>query len=78
MLYPKYINPFRQGKPGRPRLPAAQRRSVAVVVRFTKRQLLGPQSEAEDSGIALAELVRQRSLGERQDDDSLDGLGSLP
>ena len=77
MPYSKYDDPFRLRKPGRPRLPAAQRKSVTVAVRFTKRQLLKLQAEAEDSGITLAELVRTRSLQKRQDDDSLDGLGSL-
>ena len=75
MLYSKDINPFGLGKPGRPRLSAARRKSARVVVRFTKRQFLKLQSEAEDSGITVAELVRQRSLQKRRDDDSLDDLG---
>jgi len=77
VLYSKYTNPFRLGKPGRPRLPAAQRKSVVVVVRLSKRQHAKLQSEAEDQGITLAELIRQRSLGKQEDDSlgSLDDLG---
>jgi len=77
VLYSNYINPFRLRKPGRPRLPASRRKTATVVVRFTKRQLLKLQSEAEDQGVTLAELVRQRSLQKREDDSlgSLDDLG---
>ena len=74
MFCSNYRNPFRQGKPGRPRLAAAQRKSVAVVIRLTKRQHARLQSEAEDREVSVAELVRQKCLGKRED-DSLADLG---
>lgn len=52
-------------RPGRPRLPAHERRSKTYPVRFTPPEWSTLASRAESAGVSMSELIRAAALDRR-------------
>lgn len=56
-------DPTAKRRPGRPKKPAADRRTIRIDARFSPNELEALEARAEAAGVATAVFIRMSALG---------------